>query len=149
MAANTWDEYFVQYMANLPDVTTLCNKRVYHMEVFQNANSISLFPCVVYQLQSDQPEKELSNNPPTYYARYEVRVISEKSGDIKTLAKAIAYLGSNEFDVTVQTDLANSDTGIYNIIVDDDVEQDDFAQQLQEKGYKSSILQVQVWHLRK
>lgn len=144
----TYDEKMVELWKALPDVQTICGGRVYHLEVFQKNPSLAQFPCVVYQLESDLPELELSQPTGVYYATYSLMAFSKKSSDTRTLATAFATMAEEAYIQVVAggfgTTGAFPDIGWIDVIEDTDL--NEFAQEQQDKGYRASHVLMKVTH---
>jgi hypothetical protein len=137
-----WDITFIDYLKTLTAVNTLCSNRVFHLEVFQKIPSKSQFPCIVYNISSDVPQKEQSGQIDFRTAQVTLVVITEDSETLKTIRKDIDYLATETFDDA----LLDDDTNVLTIDIDDDAEDNIFAQEMQEKGYRTSTLAVFIMH---
>jgi hypothetical protein len=137
-----WDITFIEYLKTLTAVNTTCNNRVFHLEVFQNVPSGNQYPCIVYSKSSDAPKKEQSGQIDFRLAQLTLVVIAEDSETLKEILKDIDYLATETFDDA----LIEDDTNVLTIDIDDDAEDNIFAQEQQEKGYRTSTLAVFIMH---
>ncbi len=133
----TYDEILVSKLRGI-------NPRVFHLEVFQKNPSTDRYPCIVYRLVDDQPEEELAENSGLATAVYEITLIARDSATLRTWAEQIkSVFTSSDFIDGVYCDTDGEITWIY---VFNDAEQNEFAIEQQEKGYKTTSLQVAMDH---
>lgn len=144
----TYDEKMVELWKALPDVVTLLGSRVYHLEVAQAADSLSKFPALVYNLESDIPELELSQPTGIYYATYKLQCFSKKSSDVRTIATALASMGEEDYITAIAGGFGVTgsfpDIGWIDVVEDTDL--NEFAIEQQEKGYRVSSVLMKVTH---
>lgn len=140
----TYDEIFVAQLKLVPLVVSLCSTRVYHLEVFQNNPSIARYPCVVYSLSDDAPEEEIGENPGFYTATYSVIVIAKNSSDMRRVAEGIKHY----FNLAANIDAVSAATEcmIPWMSATGDSEENLFAIEQQEKGFRTANLQVAIDH---
>lgn len=142
--ATPYDEVLVALLKLLPSVAdvAVCNNRVYHLEVFQNLPSEAQYPCIVYWLNDDFPEKELSGNSNFYHAIYTIVVSSKKSADIRQVAAEIKTLSYEDTNDQTFAQYPNVEW----VEIDDDTEDNEFAVEQQDKGFKTASLTAVVDH---
>lgn len=140
------DEMLVSWLLALSDVITLCGSRVFHLENFQNADSQSRYPCVVYRLSDEIPEKELYGNVGYDTYQYDVYTIAKKSADLRGIVEQIKDFGSPDFNTTQFVALQAQ--GFEAVDVDAETEDNEFAIEQQELGYKVSTLSVSIFYNR-
>ena len=137
-----WDITFLNYMKTLTAINTTLGNRVFHLEVFQKLPSESQFPCIVYNITSDVPQKEQAGQIDFRIAQIALVIICKNSEQLKAVRKDLDYLGTEEFDDV----LIEDDTNVLTIDIDDDNEDNIFAQEMQEKGYRTATLSVFIMH---
>lgn len=138
----THDEVLVELLRNVVEVEVRAGQRVFHLEVFQKENSQSQYPCVVYRLTDSIPEKELAGNNGYSTAVYDVYVITTTSDDLRAIAREINNFGDDTFQPFIWN---NPDYSfVEGIDVDTETEEDEFAIQQQEQGYKIATLSVSI-----
>lgn len=140
----TYDELLVARLRLVPQVIAICNSRVYHLEVFQNSPSIQRYPCVVYSLDNDDPEEELAENSGLLTATFSVFVLCNKSSELRAVVEGIKYY-FNDVD-NIDQIYCDTDGEITWVSCTNDREQNDFAIEQQEKGIRTSTLQIAMDH---
>ena len=140
----TADEVLVALLKESTEIVDRCNSRVFHLEVFQSTPADDRYPCVVYRKTDSVPEKELDGNNSYQTEQYDVYVIAKKSADLRPIADQILTFGSPEFSQMVWADTRFCN--IEQIDSDSDSEENDFAIEQQEQGYKVSTVTVSVTH---
>lgn len=141
----TYDEVLVESVKALAVVQELCggaDPRMYHLEVFQAAESETRYPCIVYEMLSDLPFKELEQTSGLWDAIYQLTCLSKKSATIRRLAAAIQTLND---EATLDAILA-AHPNVKWIEIEDDSDNCEFATEQQDKGYRSSVLTVTLTH---
>jgi hypothetical protein len=135
------DTAFDEVFAEL--ISVAC-ERVYHLEVAQDNPSTLQYPCLVYKLDSSIPEDELDGNACYYRSVYTVLGFAEDSVSIRDMAKTLKAYNTYEQLVSIET--------TYPLIQDfkceDDAEDNEFAFEQQDRGYKVVALTMSVFHKR-
>lgn len=149
------DKWLVRWLKDDARIAGIISTRVYHMEVFQNVPSESRYPCVVYELSDDIPFNELGTTSRYYTTIYNVYVISKRSQDLRDIADAIKGFATEEFDDAllategaVPPDYDYVEAGYEGVTVDADTENNEFAIEQQELGYKITTLSVSITNSR-
>jgi len=141
----TYDELFVQIVK---DATfNQVNNRLYHLEVYQLEETAKVnYPCVLYNLRSNMPNggPEISGKSGYMMASYDVVVVSKNSDILRDCAQNIYDLSEEDPNWT-NSDLYR-DLGFDWIDVDMDVENVEYAVELEGKGYKTTTICVLLYH---
>jgi hypothetical protein len=130
-----FDERLYSGIRALSDVSSLCNNRVYHLEVIQNVGlPLSKYPCLVYEIESDASLPELNGRSGRREATFNWMCFSKSSADTRTLAKAIESITQN---ITQAENL-----GFDWFVVRDITDQYEIPFEYDEKATKSTVLSL-------
>jgi hypothetical protein len=140
----TVDEALVTLLSESTEVIARCSARVFHLEVFQNIPADARYPCVVYRKTDSIPEKELDGNNAYQTEQYDIYVIAKKSADLRPIADQILNFGKPDFNEAVWADVRFCN--VEQVDSDSDSEENDFAIEQQELGYKVSTVTVAITH---
>lgn len=140
-----WDILLLNYMKELTSISTTLGNRILHMEAYQADESKAVFPCMVYSITSDVSMKESKGSNGIYVAQLNFAIIASNTDIIKAVRKDLVYLESEEFDDV----LIEDDGALLTIDIVEDSEDDFFAQEQQEKGYKTANIMIGVLHTGK
>lgn len=137
------DEILVTELQQLQTVINLLSTHVYHLEVYQNDDSLSEFPCIVYQRIDDIPEVELSGVANLRHASFDVTVIALDSATLRSVVDEIDVMAGEGSNDTLYSRYTNLEW----LHVDHDSEQVEFEIELQAKGMKTTTLTIMITHI--
>lgn len=127
-----FDERLYSKIRNLAAVSTIISNRMYHIEVVQSKGiPLSKYPCMVYELVSDAPIKELATRSGFRRAVFVFYSLSKSSEQTRALATAIDSISQ---DATI----AEAD-GFSWIEVEDITDQHEVPFDYDEKAMKSTV----------
>jgi hypothetical protein len=86
-----FDERFFTMLKNDATIAGVVSNRIYHIEVLQAVGTtpLSKFPAIVYEVQSDQPDRELNGRSGNRIAIFTVFAFSKLSSDIRSIAERL------------------------------------------------------------
>lgn len=115
---------------------------VYHLEVYQNANGDNQknYPCYVYRKSDFSPETELSGEASVEDETFEVTCVAQDSESLRCLAKTL----QRSYRYSYLESLQATTPGLLDWLVENDSEQNEFALEQQDKGYKTTTLIVRI-----
>ncbi len=132
------DELLVSWLKTIPEIS----QRVFHLEVYQNNESTTQYPCICYRRFEDTieaDELEGQNNYST--AMFEIMIFSRNSTPLRAISDAVKKFGRPTFIDSIYTSTCGQVTWID---VNGDGEDNEFAIEQQEKGIKNATLQVAI-----
>lgn len=131
------DEWFVERLKEF------C-PRAFHLEVYQRDDKASAYPCVVYSSLDCIPVEEIGVNPSFFTTVYIVNIIGKNSADIRTIADTMKETAATE---EYQDLVYCGSSGRFCwVSVTFDTEENLFAKQQEDKGYKVASLQFAIQH---
>lgn len=136
------DDLLVRQLGLLAQSCSLQGDAVYHLEVYQNAtgDNETNYPCYVYRKSDHAPELELTGEASIEDDTYEVVCISRDSDSLRCLANALTETYRYSFLLTLQS----TSPDVLDWVVENDAEQNEFAMEQQDKGYKTTTILVRI-----
>ena len=136
------DELLVSELSTVAQACAAGGDAVYHLEVYQNAtgDNASNYPCFVYRRTDYAAELELSGQANVEDETYEVTVVSQDSDALRCMARAVQKTNKYEFLQHLQTTRPD----VLDWIVEHESEQNEFAMEQQDKGYKTATMLVRI-----
>lgn len=136
------DEILVSQLRLLAESCRLQGSNVYHLEVYENATGTNEtnYPCYVYRKSDFSPETELTGEAGLEDETFEVTCISQDSDSLRCLARAL----QKTYRYTFLQKLQAASPYVLDWIVENDTEQNEFAMEQQDKGYKTATMIVRI-----
>lgn len=119
--------------------------KVFHLEAYQTDIKSDRYPCIVYGSADSVPAEELGVNPGYFTTTYILNIIGKRSQEVRNIANTIKEAVNTE---DYQDLVYSGSCGRFTwASVTADTEENLFASEQQEKGYKivSILFTVQHW----
>lgn len=136
------DEILVSQLLLLGQSCRLQRGNVYHLEVYENAtgDNATNYPCYVYRKSDYSPETELTGEASVEDETFEVTCVSQDSESLRCLARALQKTYRYSYLEKLQATMPY----VLDWLVDNDTEQNEFAVEQQDKGYKTATMLVKI-----
>jgi hypothetical protein len=138
----TFDEVIAKIISDTTNAT-LAGK-VFHLEVYQTNESFKNFPCALYNMRANMPFIETSGVSGYSTAEYSVTIVSKDSDILRNSAQSILNLASDKNNEDLYTTYSGDGFEWLDIVTDE--ESLEYAIELQEKGYKTTSMQLVYFH---
>lgn len=133
-----FDERFYTMLKSDSTIESIVDDRIYHIEVLQSIGNTPLakYPCMVYELQSDQPDRELDGRSGNRIAIFTVLSFSKLSSDIRALSETLD-------DYCEDVALAEANGFLY-LHMEDITDEYDVPFEYDEKAIKHTVQSITV-----
>lgn len=137
------DEILVAWLKSRAPISGVIGTRVFHLEVFQESDSQSRYPCIVYEQADEDIEQEMHGIPEFSHISYTVTLISKRSAQLRAMMREIKKLA---LEVEVDA-VSTANDNVSYVTVQSDSEFNEFASEQQELGYKTAQLTIifDIW----
>lgn len=139
------DELLAEQLGVIANTCSLQADSVYHLEVYESsglagASNAANYPCFVYRKSDFAPELELSGEAEVQDDTYEVTCVAQDSDALRCMAGALQRTYHYRFLAGLQTAYPS----VLDWLVENDSEQNEFAVEQQDKGYKTATMIVRI-----